>query len=224
MPGGGIKINKIPVSSVFGTDDKVLGVVNNNAALIPKNLLIPGSSGGSGVSGSSGSSGISGSAGASGISGVNGTSGISGINGTSGISGVNGTSGVGGINGTSGISGVNGTSGTSGSSGIDTSIIEINNETADYTLVIEDRNKIVELESSSPIIVTVPPDSEVNFPNGSRIILVRAGTGDVSVAEGIGVTIYSVGSNYYLASQYSSSTLIKKSPDTWYLFGDLTTI
>ena len=52
-------------------------------------------------------------------------------------------------------------------------------------------------------------------------IIVRGGTGDVSVSGDLGTVLLSAQGNTSLNYQYSAATLVKKENDTWYLFGDL---
>jgi len=80
----------------------------------------------------------------------------------------------------------------------------------------------VTLTNASPITLTVPPNSSVAFPVGANITIIALGAGQVTVAEGSGVTIRSAGSDLKLTEQYSTATLIKIATDTWLLVGDIT--
>lgn len=64
-----------------------------------------------------------------------------------------------------------------------------NAQSADYTLVIGDLGKAVQVDSATAKAVTVPPNASVAFPVGAVIEVVRAGAGAVSLAAGAGVTI-----------------------------------
>ena len=90
-----------------------------------------------------------------------------------------------------------------------------------YTLVLADAGKTVDLNNASSISMTVPPNSGVAFPVGTRIDLVQSGAGQVTVVAGSGVTINSKGSNLKLTGQWSAATLIQRSANTWVLVGDL---
>jgi hypothetical protein len=90
-----------------------------------------------------------------------------------------------------------------------------------YTLVLTDAGKMVTLSNASAITMTVPPNSSVAFPVNSRIDLLQYGAGQVTVAAGSGVTIYSSGFKLKLTGQYSGATLWKKATDTWVLVGDI---
>lgn len=90
-----------------------------------------------------------------------------------------------------------------------------------YTLVLADAGRIVTLSNAASITLTVPPNTDVAFPVGTRIDLAQIGTGQVTVAEGAGVTVNTTpGLN--LRTQYSGATLVQTAADTWLLFGDLT--
>jgi len=89
-----------------------------------------------------------------------------------------------------------------------------------YTLVIADANKLVTLSNASAITMTVPPNSSVAFPIGARVDLAQIGAGQVTVAQGSGVTV-SATPGLKLRAQYAGATLIKTGTDAWLLFGDL---
>jgi hypothetical protein len=90
-----------------------------------------------------------------------------------------------------------------------------------YTTVLSDAYKIIELNNSSAITLTVPLSSSVAYAIGTQIQLLQTGTGQVTVAATAGVTInYNPGLK--LRGQWSSATLIKRGTDTWVLVGDIT--
>lgn len=90
-----------------------------------------------------------------------------------------------------------------------------------YTLVIGDKNKLVTLNNASPITLTVPLNSSVQFPTGAQINIQQIGAGQVTVAGAGGVTINGTGTK--LRAQWSAATLVKTATDTWTLIGDITT-
>lgn len=90
-----------------------------------------------------------------------------------------------------------------------------------YTLALTDAGKMVSLSNASAITMTVPPNSSVAFPVNTRIDLVQYGAGQVTVAQGSGVTIRSSGGKLKLTGQYSGATLWKKATDEWILIGDI---
>ena len=95
-----------------------------------------------------------------------------------------------------------------------------NVRTTNYTLVIGDDGIIVETNSASNIIITVPADATTNFPIGTRITILRANTGAATVTGAVGVTVNATpGLN--LRAQWSAATLLKRAANTWVLMGDL---
>lgn len=89
-----------------------------------------------------------------------------------------------------------------------------------YTLALTDHTKLITLSNASAITLTVPPNSSVAFAVGSVIDLAQIGAGQVTVAQGSGVTINST-PGLKLRAQYSGATLRKRATNTWLLFGDL---
>jgi hypothetical protein len=96
-----------------------------------------------------------------------------------------------------------------------------------YTLVLTDAGKTVTMSSASANTLTVPPNSSVAFPIGTRLDVLQLGTGQTSIAAGSGVTIYKYniasGTTAKIAGQYAAATLWKQDTDVWYLVGNLTT-
>lgn len=91
-------------------------------------------------------------------------------------------------------------------------------KTASYTIELHDSAKFIRMDSSSDLVLTIPKDI---FPNGTRIEVMRWGTGEVSITPATDVTIRSKNSNKRLAVQYSGATLIKVDTNEWALIGDL---
>jgi hypothetical protein len=89
-----------------------------------------------------------------------------------------------------------------------------------YTLVLADAGKLVTLNNAAAITLTIPTNTAVAFPIGTRIDLVQYGAGQVTVG-GSGVTIRSSGSKLKLAGQYSGATLWKRGTNEWVLIGDI---
>jgi hypothetical protein len=98
--------------------------------------------------------------------------------------------------------------------------VAVNAQTANYTLVLADASKAVEVTSASSTTVTVPPNSSVAFPVGTIIEVVRLGTGSVTLLAGSGVTL-NTASSLICRVQYSVLTLRKRASDTWLVAGDM---
>jgi len=99
-------------------------------------------------------------------------------------------------------------------------------KTASYTIAIIDAGKTIEVNMSTNGTITIPVDSNVNFPIGTQIAFVRTGTGGVTFAgQTVGaetVNLLSKNSNKRIAAQYTQAIIVKRAANTWYLFGDLT--
>lgn len=94
-------------------------------------------------------------------------------------------------------------------------------KTNNYTLVLTDAGKTVTVSSSDSKAIYVPANSAVAFPVGSRIDIIRLGSGELQVIANAGVTIQSKSGNLAISSQYSGATLVKIDTNTWVLVGDL---
>jgi hypothetical protein len=79
---------------------------------------------------------------------------------------------------------------------------------------------MVTLDNGSAITLTVPPNSSVAFPTGSRIALLQKGAGQVTVAQGSGVTV-NTSETLKLQDQWAAAELIKLDTDSWVLVGRL---
>ena len=98
--------------------------------------------------------------------------------------------------------------------------ISTNAQTASYTLVLADKNKLVEMSVASGNTLTVPPNSSVAFPVGAQIRVLQTNTGQCTITAGAGVTINGT-PGLKLRTQWASATLIKRATDTWVAVGDL---
>lgn len=100
-------------------------------------------------------------------------------------------------------------------------LLVANRQTASYTLVLSDADKLVEMNVASANNLTVPLNSSVAFSTGTQILLAQYGAGQTTIVATSGVTIRSNGGKLKLNAQYSGATLIKIASDEWYLFGDI---
>ena len=100
-------------------------------------------------------------------------------------------------------------------------LIVANRQTASYTLVLSDADKLVEMNVGSANNLTVPLNSSVAFATGTQILLAQYGAGQTTIVATSGVTVRSNGAKLKLNVQYSGATLIKIDTNEWYLFGDI---
>jgi hypothetical protein len=98
-----------------------------------------------------------------------------------------------------------------------------NTQTGSYTLVLADNGKVVEMNVAGANNLTVPLNSSVAFPTGTRIDIAQYGAGQTTVVATGGVNVRSKGGALKLSAQYAGATLLKRATDEWYLFGEITT-
>ena len=93
-----------------------------------------------------------------------------------------------------------------------------------YTLVLADAaGKLVTCSNAGAITVTIPPSV---FSSGQQINVQQIGVGQVTFAQGAGVTITSTGSGTggnapKLRARYSASTIICTGSNTFTILGDI---
>jgi len=90
-----------------------------------------------------------------------------------------------------------------------------------YTLVAGNLNQLVTLNNASAITLTVPPSV---FSAGDVINIAQIGAGQVSLAQGAGVTITSTGATASapkLRVQYSAASIICTASNTFLVVGDI---
>ena len=110
----------------------------------------------------------------------------------------------------------------------DINIIEnaytINNQTGtSYTITESDFHSVIFLTNTSDIILKVPQNSTENLSTGFNCIIVRGGTGNVTILpEGTDILITNTG-RFMLNNTYSAVKIVKKSSGNWYAWGDFKT-
>jgi len=90
-----------------------------------------------------------------------------------------------------------------------------------YTLVAGNLNQLVTLNNASPITLTVPPSV---FSAGDVINIAQIGAGQVTLAQGAGVTITSTGATSSapkLRAQQSAASIICTASNTFLVVGDI---
>lgn len=98
----------------------------------------------------------------------------------------------------------------------------INTQTDDYTLALSDAGKVIYMNCGDTDTLTVPKNSVIAFPVGTRVDIVQANfaititpvDGDVTINVNALLTKVTNG-------QWSGCTLLKTATDVWCLFGDL---
>jgi hypothetical protein len=90
-----------------------------------------------------------------------------------------------------------------------------------YTLVIADLGKLVTLSNAGAITLTIPPSV---FAAGNQIHIQQIAAGQVTLAQGAGVTITSTGATASapkLRAQYSAATIICTASNAFTVLGDI---
>ncbi len=101
------------------------------------------------------------------------------------------------------------------------SITTISAKTASYTLSsLDERDTIIEISNASATTLTIPANASVAYPVGTTIDIIQTGSGQVTIANAVGVTINAT-PGLKLRTQWSSATLLKRAENTWLAYGDL---
>ena len=93
-----------------------------------------------------------------------------------------------------------------------------------YTLVLTDQeNKTIWMLSGASQITTIPLNSSVAFPLGTKISVMREGVGTVAITGATGVTVNGVSAgSVSINNIYQGATLSKRGTDIWIVTGDIT--
>jgi hypothetical protein len=125
--------------------------------------------------------------------------------------------------GPTGPTGPTGSTGTTGATGpAGGGIAAINAQTGTtYTLVADDLNDLVTLNNAASITLTVPPSI---FSANDIVNIAQLGAGQVTLAQGAGVTIQSTGATTTapkLRTNKSSASIICTASNTFLVVGDI---
>lgn len=104
---------------------------------------------------------------------------------------------------------------------VDRFVVAANRQTGNYTLVLGDAGKVVEMNVGSANTLTVPPNSSVAFPVGTVLEGVQYGAGQTTITPDSGVTIRSSGGKLKTVDQYAQFSLRKIATDEWIAAGEL---
>ena len=101
--------------------------------------------------------------------------------------------------------------------------VTTNTQTASYSLVLNDNGKLILMNVATANNLTIPLNSSIAFPVGTKIDVSSIGAGQTTIVATSGVTINSAGGALKLRLQYSGATLVQTATNVWSLFGDITT-
>jgi hypothetical protein len=87
-------------------------------------------------------------------------------------------------------------------------------------LSLNNTRRVLRVPGSGTYTITVPPQSDVAWPNGSYVRILRNGTGTVTIVPGTGVTINNQHGSLAIARQYGHVDLVRISSNQWILIGD----
>jgi hypothetical protein len=94
-------------------------------------------------------------------------------------------------------------------------------KTANYTLsAASERDSLIEVDSTSPVTITIPTNSAVAYPIGTTLDILGTNTGLITIAGDTGVTVNAT-PGLKLRTQWSSATLFKRAENSWVVYGDL---
>lgn len=90
-----------------------------------------------------------------------------------------------------------------------------------HTLTLADAGTVVEVNTATGVVLTVPPNSAVPFPLGTVITVCQYGAGRVTIAPGAGVTLRTT-ATLTTRTQYAEVSLRKRATDEWVVAGETT--
>ena len=93
---------------------------------------------------------------------------------------------------------------------------------ANHILDLSDAGYLIQMNSSSSNSLIVPPDSSVNFAQGTKIEVLQVGAGETQIVPGSGVSVEYL-DGLKISGQWGLATLIKRSSNNWILSGNLKT-
>lgn len=98
----------------------------------------------------------------------------------------------------------------------------VSTQTTSYTLAsnLSDASTVIQMNSSSPTTITIITDATGNYPIGTQIGIIQINSGQVTIAGAVGVTINGT-PGLKLRAQWSFATLLKRSSNSWLLYGDI---
>jgi hypothetical protein len=86
---------------------------------------------------------------------------------------------------------------------------------ANRTLQLTDKDKTLYCTNTEAITISIPTNATIEFPVGSRLEVLRKGTGKVTFAGVAGVTVY--GPSLELAYIGKKAELVKVATDEWFV-------
>jgi hypothetical protein len=100
--------------------------------------------------------------------------------------------------------------------------LPVNEQDANYTLILADAGKLVRANSGAGIAYTVPPNASVPYPVGMAIAVRNVGAGVLTVTRGAGVTLTIAGSGTskdVAVAQWGVATFVQETANAWVIAG-----
>jgi hypothetical protein len=91
----------------------------------------------------------------------------------------------------------------------------VTERTSSYTLQLSDKNSFIKMTSSSAVTVTIPTNSSVPLPVGTKVAIMKYGTGDVTIQGAAGVTVRDPNNQATITTQYDVRVIVKIGTDEW---------
>ena len=98
---------------------------------------------------------------------------------------------------------------------------DIVTKTGSGNILATDSNRFLKCTNAGAIILTIQPNVTIAIDIGVEISITQYGVGTVTLAQGSGVTIQSIGSSKIISEQYASVALKKIATNEWLLVGSL---
>jgi len=100
--------------------------------------------------------------------------------------------------------------------------IEFNTQTGtSYTTVLTDDGKVVTMNNAAASTLTIPPYTDVAYPEGTQISVIVYGAGTVTLTEGAAVTFISKDDLVALTTGSVATLIHTATEDTWFITGSL---
>jgi hypothetical protein len=96
----------------------------------------------------------------------------------------------------------------------------IKTETSNYTPTADDHGYYIQMNSTSPLTVTLVADVAESIPVGTTFVIGQINTGGVEFAAGAGATVHSPVS-LVISGQWAKASVIKTAANTWQVEGNL---
>jgi hypothetical protein len=93
--------------------------------------------------------------------------------------------------------------------------VDILAKTADYTLILTDANKVITMDVATANTLTVPKNSAVAFPIGTKVVVYQLGAGATTITPVDADVTITMNGTGVIAARYGHATLLKTATNTW---------